>query len=277
MSKEKQQGGLTPLPRDDRDLPLGKFVKLPELIELPESFEFTTPFPVRNQGETDFCSAYASCGISQLQEGLELYPPFSFAASKKISGNIDEWGQDLRSALKAHQKYGGLPLEDVPEGVKSLSNEALRNFNVFSFELKEKALKQRKKSYFTTKGQYDAFDNIRASIWQFRNEKQGVIIGVGFSWSLSQYILDTIGQGYGHAMYLTGWDKDGLIAVNSYGESAGKNGKHRITREVINEFVGKYGAYMMLDIDPDEVKRQLTSKPCYVTIWEQIKLWISSI
>jgi hypothetical protein len=275
MAKDKF--GLRDITKDKRDLQLGALYFLPRLEDLPDSFDLKPPFPVKDQGNTDYCSAYSSCGVSELQEIVELYPEYSFALSKEISGDPDAWGQNMRDAMKAHQKYGGLPLEDVPEGVKSLSNESLRDFNVFSFELKEKAFKQRKKSYFTTKGQYDAFDNIRASIWQFRNEKQGVIIGVGFSWSLSQYILDTIGQGYGHAMYLTGWDKDGLIAVNSYGESAGKNGKHRITREVINEFVGKYGAYMMLDIDPDEVKRQLTSKPCYVTIWEQIKLWISSI
>jgi len=257
----KNNYGLQLLPEDKQDFDIvGFYGFLPDLEELPESFELPI-LEIKNQGGTDFCSAYASCGMSELQEGVQLYSPYSFAASKEISGGIEEWGQDLRSALKAHQKWGALALKDVPEGVKSLSDKALRDFKVYSHELREKAYKYRKKSYFLTKGQYDAYDNIRASIWKFREQKRGVEIGLIFAWPLAQYKLDTISQnGFGHALYITGWDSEGLIAVNSYGNAAGRAGKHRITREVIEAFVGRYGAYMMIDIDPEDVKKQLQRK-----------------
>ena len=86
-------------------------------------------------------------------------------------------------------------------------------------------------------------------------------IGLVFSWPLDQYKLDTIADyGFGHALYITGWDNDGLIAVNSYGEGAGKNGKHRVSREVIETYVKRFGAYMMVDIAPEDVKTQLERK-----------------
>lgn len=243
--------GLRELPKDKRDFQLGALFRLPDLKELPESFEHTTQFPIKNQGNTDFCSAYTSTGMSELQENVELYPEYSFALSKAISGDPDAWGQNLRDAIKCHQKYGSI---EAVEALNSPKIADLRRLSAYPDEWLEKAKKHRKQSYFSVTGQYDAFDNIRASIWKFRAEKQAVAIGVIFSWPISQYILDTAAtSGYGHAMYVTGWDEDGLIVVNSYGEQAGKNGKHRITREVINAF-SRFGVLMMVDMPPEEAK-----------------------
>ena len=94
--------------------------------------------------------------------------------------------------------------------------------------------------------------------WKFRDKKQAVILGVRFGWPLEQYKLDTIPEdGFGHAMYAIGWDEDGLIIVNSAGMRAGKQGVHRITREVINVFVPIYGAMMMVDLPVAQVKYML--------------------
>ena len=267
MSKSKY--GLRELPKDNRDFPLGAFTVLPELSELPDEFEHTTPFPIKNQGDTDYCSAYSSCGASELQEDVELYPEYSFALSKDISGNIEEWGQDLRSACKAHLK-GAIPMPPEPQ------NGDLRDLYSYPPAWLHLAKKHAKKSYFKITGNIgdDSFDAIKKSIWKYREEKRGIMIGVIWSWRVSDYILNAPqASGFGHAIYIAGWDNDGLIAVNSYGESAGHNGKHRVTREVINAFVPRYGAYMFLDYDPEHVKTLLTRREWHFAGYFK-KLWI---
>lgn len=247
----KDRFGLRELPKDNRDFPLGALFGVLPLDQLPEEFELTTPFPIKNQGNTDYCSAYASCGLSELQEQVELYPEWSFACSKEISGNHDAWGQDLRSAVKAHTKYGGMPVEHTSEG----QNGDLRRLSSYPDEYLTIAQKHLKSSYFRVDGSYDSFDNIRAAIYKHRNDKQGVIIGVIWSWNTSDYVLkNPQDTGWGHAVYITGWNKEGLIMVNSYGESAGKNGKHILTREVVNAFVPRFGAYMLVDMPADEAQ-----------------------
>jgi len=247
---------------------------LPKLEELPESFEFTTPFPVKDQKQTDYCSAYAACGASELQEEVELYPEYSFALSKELSGNPDAWGQTLRHAQKAHQKYGAV---EANLALELAQNIDLRRLESYPREWLKKAIKHKKKSYFKISGRYDHFDNIRASIWKYREEKRAIEIGLIFGWPLPQYKLDTVQQqGFGHAMYVTGWaNDDTLIVVNSYGLSAGQNGKHKISREVINAFIGRFGAYMFLDLDPKDVKTQIERRELYfATRWERVIIYV---
>lgn len=247
MAKDKF--GLRDITKDKRDLQLGALYFLPRLEDLPDSFDLKPPFPVKDQGNTDYCSAYSSCGVSELQEIVELYPEYSFALSKEISGDPDAWGQNMRDAMKAHQKYGAIDAETAQNSPKIAD---LRRLQSYPTEWADKALKHRKKSFFAITGQYDPFDNIRASIWK---TKTAVAIGVVFSWPVGQYILNTAQQqGFGHMMYVTGWDDDGLIVVNSYGKAAGKNGKHRMTREVINTFAPRFGMMTMIDIEPDEAR-----------------------
>jgi len=271
MAKDKY--GLRPLKKDKRDFQLGALFFLPRLDELPESFELTTQFPIKNQGQTDYCSAYASCGMSEIQEKVELYPEYSFALSKEVSGDPDAWGQDLRSAMKSHTKYGAIAQKHAPEA----QNGDLRRFSSYPITWLTYAKNHQKQSYFKITGQHDSFDNIKASIFK---HKSAVCIGVIWGWSIGDYILNTVvAEGFGHAMYVTGWDEDGLIVVNSYGERAGKNGKHRMTRNVINAFVPRFGAMMMIDIPPEAVLEsmdmlQWTNAGFFKRIWILIKrLW----
>ena len=256
--------GLRPLVEDKRDFELGRFMKLPDLSELPETFELEGSI-IKNQGGTDFCSSYASTGMSELQEGVELNPDYSFAISKKISGNPESWGQNMRDAMKAHAEFGALEQIDYDT---ELSNDDKRYINKYPHKYYELAEKHLKKSYVKPKGQYDAYDNIRASIWHFRAQRQAVAIGVVFSWSLNQYILSgTQDSGFGHMMYVNGWDSDGLIITNSYGINTGKDGKHRMTRETINHFVSRYGAFMLIDMPPREVKDQIERADWFRASW----------
>jgi len=248
MSKTKF--GLRDTPRDDRDFNLGAYTSLPDLSELPESFELK-PLRTENQGDTDFCSAYMSTGMSELQEGVELDPWWSFAVSKKISGGLDDWGQDIRSALKAHLKpYGAI--EHTPVSITATEARDINNWNDNLFD---EAKKHRKQSYFKVNGRGESFDIVKKAIWKYRDEKRAVGTGLIWSWNLNQAILEgTQDYGFGHAVYILGWEKEHMVIQNSYGDTGTGGGRHLVARETINHFVKRYGAWMFIDEDPNKIK-----------------------
>lgn len=253
MEKNKHNHSLRTLPPDNRDFSLGAFKTLPELKDLPPSFRL--PYRVKNQGDTDLCSAYATCAVSEAQEGFELIPEYTFASSKLITGDIEEWGQDLRSACKAHVKFGALAAYEIPETFLDSTPEKLRDFATWQ-DYQSSAELHKKQSYFLVTGPYDAFDNIRATLYQYQTP---IAIGIQFGYPLTQKTLNKIKTGYGHAMTVIGYevDEDGepvLIVGNSYGEEAGDRGVHYITREVINHWFDTYGAFTFVDVDPEQVK-----------------------
>lgn len=248
--------GLLPTPVDTRDFKLGAITTLPELSKLPKSFRIAG-YRIKDQKDTDFCTQFMACGMSELQEGVELSPEWAFAKSKEMEGNIDTYGQDIRSALKVHVKFGVPEADEVPFSVKNKDSEFLRDIKNYPATYSNS--KHFKDSYFAVTGQYDHFDNIRATIWKYRYEKRAVASGFVFVWSSSDIIFKDFGQsGSGHAMTYVGWEEiDGeiyLIVANSYGKDAGKDGYHYVSREVVNKSVNIYGAFTFLDMNPETVK-----------------------
>jgi len=108
-------GGLRKLPKDPRDLRVGKiFGKLP----LPPNEDFKIELKLKNQGHTDMCGAYAGCSASEPQEGVELSPEYLFAKAKQMEGRWDTWGIDLRTICKVLVKSGTLEKKDTPFIIK---------------------------------------------------------------------------------------------------------------------------------------------------------------
>lgn len=233
--------GLKPTPEDERDYQLGAFYSLPKLEELPD--KLTLPYTVKDQGQTDYCSAYTSCAMSEPQEGVELEPRWSFAVSKMLSGDPEEWGQDIRTALKAHVKHGAIEPTPIPNNS--------RHIQAWPTELFDKAIVHKKQTFWKVTGPYDHFDNIRAALHKFQSP---IGTGVDFGWPLSQVYLGTIHRGQGHAMTIVGYTPDSLIYLNSYGRKAGADGIHYVRRDVVNFFVEKYGAYFFLDISREDAQ-----------------------
>jgi len=274
MNQEiKIQGGLLPTPKDARDFQLGQVFRLPKLEELPEEFELSM-LSLKDQGGSDMCTAYMSTYMSEIQEGVELNPLFSFAASKAISGNPDVWGQDIRTALKAHVEYGAL--EEKVSPYRNPDEQNARKLEVWARELIDQAREHRKRSYFKITGPYGAFDNIRASIWLMRSIPRAVGFGLVWGWDpVPAIIPNNYPDGFGHAITAIGWKKiEGetyLVIQNSYGSRFGDQGRHFFPREVINKYVAVYGAYMFIDMDPEEVKSQ------YWSIWQKFINWLKKL
>ncbi len=253
--------GLTLLPRDDRDFVLGKIERQISLSEIPnKDWIVADPLAVKNQGSSDFCTAFATTLSSEVQEKLELEPAYSFAKTKQIMGDPNGWGADLRSACKAHQKYGAISENNSSMSLKTDSIAILRDWKNWHKQFDVMAKMHRKQSYFRAdKGNYDKFDNLRASLWQHRKEKRFVVTGSMWRpiWQNARIPKGKPTGGYGHAFVIIGQKMiDGephLEIQNSYGENAGDKGRYYFPREVVNrEF--KFGSYQFIDIPPDEVK-----------------------
>lgn len=251
---------LQPLPKDDRDeqFRLGAIVTLPKLSELPENFQHPI-LGIKNQFDSDFCPAFSTCGASELQEGVPLVPEYQFALIKEImGGNPDSFGADLRSAMKSHVDVGAIEENDRPQGFTLLEkgDAFLRRIENWSSDLKTKALVHAKKVYSKVDGPYDHYDNIRATIWKFRDEKRVPVFGVLWGWDLNTALVDVADGGAGHALYACGWrvvnGNDYLVVPNSAGDKAGDHGFFYLSRSVINKFVDIFGCFVFVDLTREE-------------------------
>lgn len=259
MIKRIPPHGLNVTPDDNRDFKLGALVKLPDPRSLPIEF-WNPPITIYDQlkdSADDFCSACSTSGMSGIQEEVPLFYQFSFALGKYLSGDPAAFGQDIRTAMKAHTKFGALQQSDAPAALAAMNVDDWRYLQKYPNEvsLQHCALKNIKKTFFKVTGPYDHYDNIRSTIYAFKDKKYTVGTGVRFGWDLGQYVLDTVpADGSGHMMFFAGHDNDGLVTVNSCGTDAGKGGMHRMTRDVVNKFVEQYGAYTFIDVDRDEAE-----------------------
>ena len=140
------QDYLRETPPDERDFSLGAITKLPELSEIPDDF-MLDGIEIKDQKSTDFCTQFACCGMSQLQEGVSLSPEWSFARTKQITGDVNGYGEDLRTAVATHVKVGAVEAKDVPFSVRTKSSEFLRRIENYPPELEKKAFVHMKQSY----------------------------------------------------------------------------------------------------------------------------------
>lgn len=252
----KPNFGLKPLSHDtDKDFKLGAIYNLPSPDTLPLTFRLGESV-IENQGETDKCTAFGTGSASEFQEGVQLNPDYTFALIKHLDGNPDLWGASLKDAMASHVKFGAVKKEAT-----TLTSRYLKDYPK---DLLDKAKEHQKQTYLSISAPFmDAFDAIRSFLYKFREEKRAVIIGVEFGWQLNEYVLSEPKQGFGHCMYIIGWQgvmEEGepyLIAVNSYGKEAGRNGEHLISRKVINQYVGRYGAYAFVDKPREDIEYML--------------------
>lgn len=260
--------GLRPNPPDNRDLRVfdGKLgagiYGQPTLEELPSEF-LLSPIFQYDQGDTDTCSAQATGGASSIQEGTKLHALSSFGFGKLISGDPEAWGQDHRTACKAHVKFGAIPEKDLPLDLFEKDASFWRdpsNWANRADELFRLAAPYRKGSFMAVTGRYDAFDDIRTTIWKFREGKRAVTFGLQWAFDTGNPVIDELRkEGFGHLVYIYGWVvRDGktmLVMQNSWGEGVGDHGKFYLaSREEVNEMAEIYGLYMFEDL-PAEVAK----------------------
>lgn len=254
---------LRELPQDDRDFALGAIFPQINIEDVPlTDFVVAIPKVIKNQGNTDLCSGYAVTAVSEDQEGVELLPEYQFYKTKKISGDMESWGADLRDACKSVVRYGSLPVQGH-ENIKGISRSRVVSDETWEDSMDGVANFYKKETYFSITGKYDTFDNIRLALWQHRNNKNSVVTGAKWrsEWlgAKDGILPEQYGNnGFGHAFKIFGQKNIGgnlyLVAQLSQGEDVGDKGIFYLPRSLVNREIGKYGIYMLTDISKEDAK-----------------------
>ncbi len=216
-----------------------------QLLTIPQR-----PVHVLNQVDLDFCTAFATAVLQYLIFGIPIDPLFQFSKIKEIRGEYKAWGANLRDACKSVTKYGSLAAflapytHSTPALPTDKSRDFLANWLNYPSGLDIQAAKEKELSYFAVDGNYDAFDNIRSTLWIHRMERRAVLIGMMFDGSWP-YVKDGIIpktpsiNGGGHAVAIVGQKAINgelyLIVQNSWGDQLGDHGFYYFPRSVINQ------------------------------------------
>jgi len=249
--------GLRPLEKDKRDFiysqAFGAVAELPK-----ESFMVAEPLEIKNQFESDLCTAFASTLISEFQEDIKLSPEYQFAKTKEIAGNYMTWGANLRTTMKSLVKFGSLEYSKAKYNLTNKDRNFVANWQNWTFEDDMLALIHKKRSFFKIdkSGYKDLFDALRGALYQNKEWKRGILTGCAWRNSWTGAINGIVPRsyengGFGHAFALVGQkvieNVPYLVAVLSNGTEIGHNGYFYFPREVVNkEF--RYGNYMAVDM-----------------------------
>lgn len=282
ISKE----GLLPLPPDTRDLALGSLFRVVPIADVPlEDFVVSIPLLIKNQGDTDLCTAYTVTSVSEDQESIALSPEFQFAKIKQLLGNTEGWGADLRTACKSATAIGSITSTLAESYMHSKgidTRDAIADWNNWPADFDNIAAEHRKCSYLTVEGP-SLFDAIRSALWTHRAEHRTVAVGAKWrpEWTVAKdgYIPESYGtEGFGHAFKIFGQKmRNGvpyLVAQLSNGIEIGDQGIFYFPKDIVDrEFV--YGAFMFKDITPAVARQHIAmgakvDDPWYLKIFKRI-------
>lgn len=260
------QEGLLPLKEDLRDFPLGAIFGVEK--DLPREFLITgaNTLKVKDQGDTDLCSAYSVCYASELQEEVELNPQYQFAFSKLISGNIEGWGQDLRSACKTPVVFGGLEETNFSNCQDRPINP--RDYKEWGEWYINEAKEHKKQSYFRADlGFTNKFDLLKSAMFKHNSAiVSGLVWKRGYS--DNAVIKPNNSDGFGHAITLVGWTVikgiDHLIIHNSIGNLV-EGGRWYLPRDMVDEL--KFGNYIFVDLPRETVEDYLKNDIMITDSW----------
>lgn len=259
--------GLKELPIDDRDFALGGVFGYAKIEDVPTTdFIVAEPLTIKDQKDTDYCAGFAVTEVSEDQEGVELSPEYQFFSAKRIAGNKEEWGVDLRTACKSAVKYGSLPIFASQEMSGKPRDYILEEKN-WPYHSDFVANNYKKSTFFKVEGPYDTFDNIRCALW--KNKKNDCTIVTGVKWRFAWIeakggiITEANGDGFGHAFKIFGQKVINgelfLVAQLSNGTQVGDKGLYYFNREVTNSEIGPYGIFMLTDVSKEDAQHYISS------------------
>jgi len=241
--------------------------------ELPqEDFMVAESIEIKDQMDSDMCTAFAATAVSEDQEGVKLAPEWFFAKVKQVIGDYTGYGADPRSACDAAVRFGFLESSYTEHSLTTDSRDSLANWSNWDFGFDIRAIKHRKKSYFKIDGGGDLFDSIRGFLWENKDRKQSVFTGTYWQpeWT---FVKDGIASKdsanepvNAHAFKVAGQKiiegVPHLVIINSYGYGIGDQGRFYFPREVVNRFLFAY-AFMDLPSEAGKLNWNLLQKVKY--------------
>lgn len=197
-------------------------------IDVPDEVNLLN-IPAKNQLKTMHCTSYALTHVMEILNTIEhhfqisLNPEEQWLNQLAYPSTADEKvGDYLQSAIKALLKFGLINNQvQTPDGKLKMQGYALSN--KYEDEMKG----------WLAKG-LPIYTGCNSSKW---------------SSAKSSGILNIDGQGFGHAICIIGYDYDGFIGLNSWGEKWGKygNGTFRIKPDQLTKLFSCYIIYDMPD------------------------------
>ncbi len=239
-----------------------------EVSAIPD-FDLAPTLTIKNQLDSSMCTAFATTGISSIQEGTELSPEYAFQKTRALMGSPHSWGANPDDAMKAHIKFGCIEEKDSPFHLETDGQYKIEDYANWDKSLDVVASLHRKRAYLEADGYKDAFDSIRAIMYESYQKFQQTLnlsdlraVSVGFNWSFqdaSQGIVNDVkSESAQHNVFARGQKTINgipyIIIQNSYGEGVGDKGLYYFPREILNQNV--LFARVFEDMDPNEIKKQ---------------------
>jgi hypothetical protein len=190
--------------------------------EFPEEFVLDN-VTVKDQGGTGSCVAHACSSIveyhNKKQEKNDTVFSTEFIYGHRPTGYYIGEGMYVRDALKTLKRYGDVPLSDLIG-----NNEydvAMKNVNDNINDLKDKAYPHRISSYMNLRGMMD----IKTALMKY-----GYVLS-SMPWHANATLKNGVYShntdeiiGY-HAVVIYGWNANGWLVQNSWGENWGQGGR----------------------------------------------------
>lgn len=250
--------GLREKQHDGTEFNVGAFINLPSLSTLPEEYCIAIPEEWIFAQRDDTCAKEAISNLLAHVNNHRIEGLLTWVVARANNGyGVEDWGVDLKSIVMSAVKMGALNYEDSP-----YHDESDRSVyaNIANWDLKAlqiKAIENKAGSGVEVQGAMgmDYFDTIKATIFKL---KTPVMIGVRWNWDSKNPNIDTHSDtGFGHALLVVGWTKDRLTVLNSWGPLVGDGGYFYFSREVINHDIATFGAWTIIDEDPQKIKWML--------------------
>lgn len=257
-------GGLLELPHDDRDLTLGGIFSRPDLSKLAESFWYS-PQRIKNQGDSDLCTGFATTTVSELQEDVELSPEYQFARTRQIAqAPVEAFGANLRDACASAVKFGSQQSSKFPWTLEGNGRDFFAEYKNIPAYVDDFAYEHRKKTYMapTDLSGVDLFDDIRSAIYTNRLEECAIVTGALWrpEWlSAKDGMLPPEYDQHGtpHAFVILGYQWKPSLTSSKYehflvlqlssGTEVGNGGLFYMDRTTANKEL-KYGNFLFKDM-----------------------------
>jgi hypothetical protein len=292
MNPKRQSTGSRPLKPDHRDFKLHPYFGAASIAMLPPGGLGRKPFSLNNQSYTQYCTACATSEANAFLRGVPMSFEWQAAKIGQLAGAPILNGADPRVAMKAGILYGSLPKDKAPYSLSD-GAEFVAQYLSWSPSLDLIAGQNEDASYFQVNtGPYDAFDNIRAALWDAyqerianKEDKQDVVMAFtqwfqefnvtrvtyvpprplagtspifsGIMNFLQRFLPSIFGGEFWHAYLFIDWNnRDELVVQNSYGNAWGDAGLQYFSRATVNALFADYraGAFMYKEVKPGDVK-----------------------
>lgn len=131
------------------------------------------PVSIKDQGTTNYCTAFATSSAAEYHEKMLLSPEYSTAKEGEYQGSPIYGGTSPTVALETGRRYGFLPFEQSPLRFDKDGWITPARWQNYPPHLDGQAITHRQDSYYKVGASYDAIKN---ALFQAKDENSVVIM-----------------------------------------------------------------------------------------------------